>query len=221
MKKGLILEDLKDAQTWLFKVLESSFPGISIEMVETIEEAEKILTTFKPDIALIDLNLPDGSGTSILQLITNEIPECISVVTTIYDDDDALFSALCAGARGYLLKEQRKDKLVEALKGIGEGIPALSPQISIRILDYFSSSPDKKKPLATSDDNKLVEQLTRREKEVLKILAKGSSTKETASELSVSYHTVVSHIKNIYSKLSISSRAEAVQEAFRLGVLDS
>ena len=220
MKTGLILEDLKDAQKWLFQVLESSFPGINIETAETIEEAEEILTTLKPDIALIDLNLPDGSGVSILQLIANKYQDCISVVTTIYDDDDALFSALCAGAQGYLLKEQKKDKLIAALKGISEGAPALSPQISTRILDYFSSSPREMKPLTTGDE-KVIEQLTQREKEVLKILTKGSSTKKAAEELNISYHTVASHIKSIYSKLGISTRAEAVKEALRLGMLDN
>lgn len=220
MKVGLILEDLKDAQKWLFQVLESSFPGINIEIAETIEEAEEILTTLKPDIALIDLNLPDGSGVSILQLIANIHQDCISVVTTIYDDDDALFSALSAGAQGYLLKEEKKDKLIAALKGISEGAPALSPQISTRILNYFSSSPGEINPLSTADEN-AIEQLTQREKEVLKILTKGSSTKKVAEELNISYHTVASHIKNIYSKLSISTRAEAVKEAFRLGVIDN
>lgn len=108
MKKALILEDLKDAQKWLCQVLESSFPGVNIEVVETLLEAEEKLKLYEPDVALIDLKLPDGSGRTILQLLSNKYPQCISVVTTIYDDDDNLFSALCAGAKGYLLKEQKK-----------------------------------------------------------------------------------------------------------------
>ena len=225
MKKGFILEDLKDAQAWLSESLSKSFPGINIVIAESIEEAKEILTSYRPDLALIDLSLPDGSGITILNFLSTEQPECIPVVTTIYDDDESLFAALCAGAQGYLLKEQRKHELVSALQGITEGMPALSPKISIRILDYFKSTSNNKiqsvMDKSVTDKEELSEQLTQRETDVLGVLAKGLSSKEAASELNISYHTVVSHIKNIYSKLNISSRAEITQEAIRLGMLDT
>ena len=220
MKTGFILEDLADAQLWLSQVLESSFPGILIEVAASIAEAKEKLATLKPDVALIDLNLPDGSGVTVLQCLAENHPHCVPVVTTIYDDDDSLFSALCAGAQGYLLKEQRKELLIEALKGINEGRPPLSPQISMRILDFFASGKKANTPVSEESESDLINQLTRREKEVLKEIAKGSSTKETAVVLSVSSHTVASHIKSIYSKLNISSRAEVVHEAIRLGIQD-
>jgi len=217
MKTGFILDGLKDDQTCLFQVLESSHPGINITVATTIEGAEKKLMTLKPDIALIDIHLSDGAGVSILELISKKYPCCISVVITIYDDDDSLFSALRAGAQGYLLKQQKKDELVKALQGINAGKPALSPQISNIILDYFSS----KSALPVVNKGVVsVAQLSKREQEVLKIIAQGLSSKQVASELNISYHTVVRHIKNIYSKLNISSRAEVAQEAARLGLLD-
>lgn len=111
--------------------------------------------------------------------------------------------------------------MITALKGISDGKPALSPQISARILDYFSSSKMIKNRKVAEDKNELAEQLTRREKDVLEKLAKGLSSQQAADELFVSYHTVASHIKSIYSKLNISSRAEVAQEAYRLGLLDN
>ncbi|MDH5517071.1 MAG: response regulator transcription factor [Gammaproteobacteria bacterium] len=230
MKNGLILEDLADAQQWLLSVLESSFPGMVIEVVSSVSEATEKLQSYKPDIALVDLNLPDGSGVSVLQNLNKNHADCVAVVTTTYDDDESLFSALCAGAQGYLLKEQKKEILIDALKGISEGRPALSPQISMRILDFFASGSASKpaqtepteptEPMnpAEQDSYQLVDKLTRRETDVLKEIARGSSTKKTAEVLNVSFNTVASHIKSIYAKLNISSRAEVVHEAIRLGI---
>ncbi|MDH5394413.1 MAG: response regulator transcription factor [Gammaproteobacteria bacterium] len=218
MKSGLILEDLADAQQWLFSVLESSFPGINIEVVSTVAEAKQRLLTVNPDIALVDLNLPDGSGVSVLQCLAASHANCVAVVTTIYDDDDSLFSALCAGAQGYLLKEQKKESLIVALKGISQGIPPLSPQISMRILDFFASGTAIKLAPIEQHNIPMADRLTKRETEVLKEIAKGSSTKKTAAALNVSFNTVASHIKSIYAKLNISSRAEVVHEAIRLGI---
>lgn len=221
MKYGLILEDLVDAQHWLLSVLENSYPGMLIEVVSTVAEATEKLLVYKPDIALIDLNLPDGSGVEVLQKLNQNYADCIAVVTTIYDDDESLFSALRAGAQGYLLKEQKKELLIDALKGIQDGRPPLSPQISMRILDYFASAAANKPVIAEQTAAPLVDKLTKRETDVLKEIARGSSTKKTAAVLNVSFNTVASHIKSIYAKLNISSRAEVVHEAMRLGINDN
>jgi len=215
IKTGFILEDNKDAQQYLHEVLESSFPGITIDVASSLEEANKLLKGIQPGIALVDLNLPDGSGVELLKRLSSELPDCISVVTTIYDDDNHLFSALRAGAQGYLLKEQRRELLIEALQGVIEGKPALNPRIALKILTHFSDNEESTPAIRTSVDDGL---LTKREKQVLKLIAKGYSVKNVASEMNISHHTVASHIKNIYSKLDISSRAEAAQKAVQLGI---
>ncbi|MDH5471921.1 MAG: response regulator transcription factor [Gammaproteobacteria bacterium] len=214
---GLILEDNNDARQYLYDVLESSFPGVMIEMVSSIEEASHFLDRAQPDIALIDLNLPDGSGVEILNRLSHEGFDCISVVTTIYDDDSHLFSALRAGAQGYLLKEQRRELLIEALQGITEGKPALTPKIALKILDHFSNSEE---PEADIVQKPAEDDLSKREIQVLRMIAKGHSVKLVAKELNISHHTVASHIKNVYSKLGISNRAEATQKAVQLGFVD-
>ena len=214
---GLILEDNHDAQQYLYKVLKSSFPGVIIDMASSVEEASQFLESAQPDIALIDLNLPDGSGVEILNKLSSEEFNCISVVTTIYDDDHHLFSALRAGAQGYLLKEQRRELLIEALQGIIEGKPALTPKIALKILDHFSNNEEPETDLTQKPDE---DALSKREAQVLKMIAKGHSVKLAAKELNISHHTVASHIKNVYSKLGISNRAEATQKAVQLGLAD-
>lgn len=209
MNSGLILEDHLSAQKWLTEALEASFPSIELTLADTVKEADALLDKSYPDVALIDLNLPDGSGISVIERISRESPATVSVVTTIYDDDDHLFPALRAGARGYILKEQRKEEITRLLQGIVKGQPPLSPAISQRLLSYFSQSS------AEHDDASI---LTEREKEVLGIIAQGKSLKEAALMLGVTRNTVATQVKSIYSKLNISSRAEAAIAASRMGM---
>ena len=216
IKSGLILEDNTDAQLYLRDVLKTSFPDVVIDVASSLEQANFLLDKIRPDIALVDLNLPDGSGVEFLQRLTREIRDCIPIVTTIYDDDNHLFSALKAGAQGYLLKEQRSNQLVEALQGIVGGKPALTPKIAMKIMAHFSST----LPAQAISKDTSYEALSKRETQVLSLLAKGYSANQIADELFISYHTVTSHIKNIYAKLEISTRAEAAQKAHYLGLAD-
>lgn len=219
IKTGLILEDNEDAQEYLREVLLYSFPDIKIKLASLLETANEMLDEAIPDIALVDLNLPDGSGVTLLKRLSYETSGCVSVVTTIYDDDEHLFSALRAGAHGYLLKEQRKELLIESLQGVLDGKPALTPKIALKILRHFSNISEAK--CSTARDIKRsveVDFLSKREKQVLKVIASGYSVKRASNELNISHHTVSSHIKNIYSKLNISSRAEATQKAIELGL---
>ena len=217
MKTGFIIEDNADAQQYLYEVLKESFPDIEVDFAFSLKEAYQYLDAKKPDIALVDLNLPDGTGVELLRRVKDELPHCISVVTTIYDDDDHLFSALRAGAQGYLLKEQKREFLIEALQGVTEGKPALTPKIALKMMDHFSHVED-----ANSEDSldAMDQLLSKREKQVLQMIAKGFSVKHVADDLNISHHTVASHVKNIYSKLEITSRAEATYKAVQLGLAD-
>lgn len=212
MHSGYIIEDHTSAQQWLNEALSSAFPTIKASIAATLEEAHLLLDKAKPEIALVDLNLPDGSGIEFIERIRNESPETITIVTTIYDDDDHLFPALRAGAQGYILKEQRKEEISRLLQGIARGEPALSPAISQRMLNYFS---DISVPPPAFDG------LTEREKQVLALIARGQSLNEAAEQLGVTRNTVASQVKSIYSKLNISSRAEAAIAASKMGMIDN
>jgi DNA-binding NarL/FixJ family response regulator len=213
MKTGLILEDHDSAQQWLRDALAAAFPGIDIRIAATLAEANTSLDVHRYDIALVDLNLPDGNGVELISRLTAESPDTACIVTTIYDDDDHLFPALRAGARGYILKEQRKEEIRQLLKGIVDGQPPLSPGISQRMLNYFTS-------LDTPTESEEVQKLTQRERKVLSVIAQGHSLREASDLLGVSHNTVATQVKSIYSKLNISSRAEAALAASKMGIID-
>ena len=145
------------------------------------------------------------------------------MLTRQLDDDKAVLAAVLAGANGYLLKEDPQEQIASALLGIVKGVPPLSPQIAQRMLGYFQQAPQGAAPelhrrgLPEVDN---VERLSAREQEFLLVIGNGYKTAEAADMLGVSYHTAAKHIKNIYAKLGISSRAQAVQEAIRMGLIN-
>jgi len=206
---ALIVEDVREAQQWLLRALSSSFPAIAVRTADTLHQARALLGSQPaPQLALIDLGLPDGSGIDLIAEIKREAPATICVVVSIFDDDQHLFPALRAGAQGYLLKDQPQKQIVELLQGITQGRPPLSPAIARKLLTFFHAAPPE-----------LPEALTRRETEVLSLIAKGITQAEAARMLGISTHTVCGHVKEIYRKLNVSSRAEAALTAQKLGLV--
>lgn len=211
-RSALVLEDIPEVSTWLAALLPDLFPGIAVHTAPTLAAARNFLTTAGPlDLALIDLALPDGNGTDLIRELANTRPTCTVVVTTLFADDEFLFPALRAGAQGYLLKDQPPGKFAAALRGILDGEPPLSPSIAHRLLRTFGP-PAMAGPAA-------MPALTTREREVLTLTAKGYRLPEVAERLAVSRHTVSDHLKSIYRKLKINTRAEAALEAARLGLV--
>ena len=145
-------------------------------------------------------------------------PNAVPVVVTIFDDDEHLFPALQAGAFGYLLKEQPKDLLVAQLLRITQGEPPLSPSIARRVLGYFANAAVRRASLMRQVEVQVA--LTERETDVLQRVAKGYTLPEIASQLGISKYTVADHIKQVYRKLDVSSRAEATLEAARRGLVE-
>jgi DNA-binding NarL/FixJ family response regulator len=211
MESGLVVEDMPDAQGWLKAVLMASFPDIRVEVVGSVKEAlTRLDGAPSPSIALVDLGLPDGSGLDVLRKLKERHPGTLRIVTTIFDGDQQLFSALRAGAQGYVLKDQSREHLVQLLQGIVAGNPPLSPSIARRLLGFFSG------PAPESPD----EVLTPREVEVLTLLSKGVTIAGAADVLSLSRHTVGGYVKDLYRKLNVSTRAEATLEAARRGLVN-
>lgn len=210
MKCALLLEDIPESQDMLRNIAQAAFPEISIHSAGDIAGAMALLNEFKFDLALIDLSLPDGNGTEVVQALSARFPECIIVIASIFEDDEHLFPALRAGAQGYLLKEQAPERLIMQLRGISEGHPPLSPSVARRLLDHFRAVPEEEAKESL---------LTPREREVLGMLARGISATKIANQLGISRHTVGEHAKNIYRKLNITSRAEAALQAKNLGLV--
>jgi len=214
MKLGMLLEDHAGAQEWLRNVLNEIFPGISVTGANQLSEARAKLSHLQqaglsPDIALVDLSLPDGSGIDFIRDLREAAPACLCIVITIHDDDRHVFPALRAGARGYLLKQQPQPELVRRLNGIVEGEPPLSPSIARRIMATFDPPDASPHP-----------DLTPREMEVLELIAKGFTLVQVGTALGISRHTAAGYVKTVYRKLEVSSRAEATREAMRMGMID-
>ncbi|MBU2887769.1 response regulator transcription factor [Gilvimarinus agarilyticus] len=199
----LIIEDMAETCDWLASIVVRVFPRARIHKAAYLQQARELLKTVSVDLALLDIHLPDGNGLTLLQEAAGR--EIYWVVTTAFADDDFVFDALRQGARGYVLKEQSAEQLARHLAGIAEGQPPLSPRIAQRVLAYFQPQP--------------AEELTARELQVLTLIAKGLPLKVVGEALCISTHTVGDHVKHIYRKLRVHSRAEAAIQAERRGLI--
>jgi DNA-binding NarL/FixJ family response regulator len=210
MNTILILEDHPDALELLIDIIGNSFPAATAHTALSCGEARSLIADHQFDLALIDLHLPDGSGCDIIQQLNIQSPDTRIVVSTIYGDDGRLFPALQAGAHGYLLKDDPRDSLIRQLTGIIEGTPPLSPAIARKLILHFNEPPQEQRS---------EHRLTPREQEALTFLAKGISVKQLAHAMNISPYTAADHVKSIYRKLNITSRAEAALKATELGLL--
>ncbi len=215
MKVALILEDMPESQEMLREVAQTAYPDVRVRCESSVAGALNIINQFQFDLALIDLSLPDGDGTTVVEAMASRFPNSMIVVATIFDDDAHLFPALRAGAQGYLLKDQAPEQLVKQLRGISEGHPPLSPAIVRRLLDHFHIV---QQPTASEVEEEYA-QLSPREREVLVHLARGIRIADIGVGIGISRHTVSDHVKNIYRKLNITSRAEAALQAKNMGLV--
>jgi DNA-binding NarL/FixJ family response regulator len=242
--KVLIVEDNPVARSFLTRVVRESFSdNLMITEAGDLETARRqvgsqvagvpAMDPFK--LILVDLELPDGNGMELLAELVHY--PATKIVTTLYSDDDHLFPALQCGADGYLLKEDRFEVLVEELQKIVRGQPPLSPAIARRLLTHFRHGPlgsaganfDVAPPVSGFQSSRPLpmgrgapldhERLTPRESEVLTYLSKGFTIKEIASLMGIKWFTVNDHIKSIYKKLNVSSRAEAAVLASKQGLV--
>jgi len=222
---AIIVEDNDDVRRWLIDCVSTAFPGTAITEAATLQEGLSAFDTalkravahgrHSPfDFGLIDIGLPDGSGIDMVAAIAAKCPAMMSIVTTVYEDDDHLFDAIEAGARGYLLKLHDTAKLIELLKRIRDGEPPLSPSIARRILTVLRQR--QQKHAQTTEIA-----LTPREQEVLGLLGRGFQLSQVAIELQMAQNTASSHVKAIYRKLNISNRAEAAIAAMERGLFSS
>lgn len=210
MKRVLIVEDVHESRTWLCEVVMAAFPDCTTFTAENLRAGREAVDRNEFDLALIDLGLPDGNGLDLLSHIKNSNAPTLGVVTTVMGNDANIVAALSRGASGYLLKEQTAERVAHQLRQLADGIPALSPSIARRLMEHFRLTGPVEDEAAM---------LTAREREVLALVSRGLRNIDVAEQLDLSESTIASHLKSIYRKLGISSRAEASWHATRMGLV--
>ncbi|MDQ6954163.1 MAG: response regulator transcription factor [Mariprofundaceae bacterium] len=218
----LLLEDEKPTRQRLVHVIEKT-PHLSLfAEASTCAEAKIALARGKPDILVADINLPDGCGIAIIRHALDQYSDMEAMVITVCGDEKNVVDALEAGATGYLLKNQALDDIGDAIFALMRGETAISPKVARFLLKRFKKKTTPKQDreaLARSHNDDVEFSLTVREHEVLSLISKGYRYNEIADSLGVSINTIRAHIRNIYKKLSVGSRSEAVFEATKMGIL--
>ena len=215
--RALVVEDLVETRQWLNNLLRDAFGEIEIVNAPDLRAARHWIAGRQTEalglLALIDLGLPDGSGIELIRELREQHPSVQVVVATVFDDDHHLVEAMAAGAHGYLLKDRPSEELVTQLRKIDSGEPAISPSVARRILDLFRTH-----ARFLAERKGECHSLTPRETEVLQLIGRGLTLPEAGAALGMSSQTVATHVKSIYRKLGIRSRAEAAREAVRLNL---
>jgi DNA-binding NarL/FixJ family response regulator len=175
-----------------------------IHCVASIKNLLNVVSLFqkaKPDIVIMDIGLPDISGIEGVRTLKNNFDNMQILMFTVFDDDDKIFEAIREGASGYLLKKSRPQEIIDAIRDLNQGGSPMSPSVARRVIQFFQAGP----PLKEEDY-----QLTTREKEILFALVDGLSYKKIADKYYLSVHTIRKHISNIYEKLHVHSKSQAV-----------
>jgi DNA-binding NarL/FixJ family response regulator len=170
------------------------------------ETALKDIPRRKPDVVLMDINLPGMKGVECVRQLKALVPDVQFLMLTVYEDSDSLFNSLKAGASGYLLKRTASARLLDAIRDVSSGGSPMTPQLARRVVQYFSKPPEAESPVAG---------LTPGEREFLDQLAKGYAYKEIADQMRISIDTVRSYVRAVYEKLHVHSRTEAVVKYLR------
>ncbi|GAB1257480.1 response regulator transcription factor [Aurantivibrio plasticivorans] len=208
-----IVEDNQATRERLAEVIFRSNEFHLSGVAQNCAEARQLIADTKPRVLLVDLGLPDGSGIDLIKETQALSPKSEIVVITIFGDEKHVVSAIEAGASGYLLKDHEANHILNSIRQLLDGGSPISPSIARHLLKRFRAPTDN-----NGDDE--APKLTSREEEVLNLVAKGFTYAEIGNMLTMSTHTVTSHVKHIYRKLSVNSRGQAVFEAMQLGLID-
>lgn len=197
-----IVEDIREIKEGLELLIDSSEGFRCIKTYSNAEEAIVDLPQLNPDVVLMDINLPGINGIEAVRSLKPKIPATQFIMSTVYEDDENIFESLKAGASGYLLKKTAPSKILESITEVYNGGSPMSSQIARRVIGSFQQK-------NSIEESSL---LTQREKEILKLLARGLRYKEIATDLTISIDTVRTHTRHIYEKLQVQSRVEAINK---------
>lgn len=158
-----------------------------------------------PDVVMMDINMPGTSGIEAVQMIKEQFPNVRILMQTVFEDNDKIFAAICAGASGYMLKKTAPQKMIEAIRETHLGGAPMTASVAVKVLQMFRSQ-------STGEKNEFIN-LSEREREILALLVKGKSYKAVAADCFISIDTVSTHVRHIYEKLHVHSKSEAVAKA--------
>jgi len=196
-----IIEDNQQYRTTISIILQLNE---NFRLIHKLENCDEMIVRFeeeKPDVVLMDIDMPGMNGIQAVWEMKKHFPEIKVMMLTVFEDEEKIFKAIKAGANGYLLKKDSPQKILEAIDAVNKGESPMNGMIAAKVLDYFQKQ--QKKSVALEELR-----LTPKEKEILDLLIKGYSYKEIASTIFISVETLNSHIKNIYRKLNVHSRSE-------------
>jgi DNA-binding NarL/FixJ family response regulator len=204
--KTAIIEDQRDIREGLAMLINGSAGYRCTGSFRSVEEALEKIGRDLPDVVLSDIGLPGMDGIEGIRILKERHPQLLLLMLTVYDDDERIFDALCAGACGYLLKRTSPTRLLESLKEAIDGGAPMSPEVARRVITLFR---EIRPPERAEYD------LTPHEKRLLKLLVEGHNYTTSAAELNVSFNTIKFHVRHIYEKLQVHSKSEAVSKALR------
>jgi len=202
-----IFEDNKTLRDSLFQLIDGTAGFQCAGAFPNCNELEEDILKSKPDVVLMDIEMPGMNGIEAVGFIKENFPDIKILMETIFEEDEKVFASICNGAQGYILKNTPPSEILEAIQEIYEGGAPMSPSIASRVLRMVKG--DQQKNRGESFD------LTQRERDILSCLVKGMSYKMIADTCAISFDTVNSHIRNIYKKLHVNSKSEAVVKAIR------
>lgn len=209
----LVIEDDNHTRARLCDTIKESPAYTLAGSYGTLKQAKARLPLDLPDVLLIDLGLPDGNGIELIRLATRELPNIRIMVISVFGDECHVIDAIEAGAHGYLLKDADATQIIEAIEQLIDGGSPITPSVAIYLLKRFQNT------VLKQQEDTVTPALTDREHDVLLLIAKGLTYAEVSDALAVSINTVRAHMKNLFRKLAVTSRSEAVYEAMEKGIL--
>jgi DNA-binding NarL/FixJ family response regulator len=180
-----------------------------VGVASTGREAVREVVTTRPDVAVLDLQMPDLDGFAATRELARTAPEVAVLVLTMFEDDDSVFTAMRAGARGYLVKGAEQDEIARAIRAVAAGEAIFGPGVARRVLNFFSAPPQTADPFP---------ELTTRERQILNLLAAGLSNTSIADRLQLASKTVANNVSTIFTKLGIADRSTAIVQARNAGL---
>jgi DNA-binding NarL/FixJ family response regulator len=207
----LIADDHPLFRKGMRSLLESFSEFQVVGETATGKEAVETAVALQPDVVLMDLQMPEGSGLAATRELQKVSPSIRVLVVTLFEDDESIFTALQAGAHGYILKDAEEEEMIRAIKSVGEGQAIFSPAIAVRLMDYFSTT-------RSQIPKEVFPELTNREREILTLISHGQSNATIADQLTISIKTVRNHVSNIFNKLQVADRAQAAIRARDAGL---